>query len=176
MKRVVFVCLVFFLSFKIDALSQKIGFVDLDKILAQSIEGKKISTRLDQEAEVRQKELKNFENLVKNDIEGFEKKRMILTPEALQQEQRRIQSDMAKSRQMTQHYVNDMKVQEEKSLFPLVEKVKTVIDEIAKKEAYSLVLEKKAVFLLYSQTQYDLTDRVIEILNERFPHSLKVQQ
>lgn len=148
------------------AFAENIGFIDLDKILMQSKEGKKIKTQFDKEAKVKQEEIKKLEDAIKKKIETFNQKKFALKPEGQKQEEENIQMEILRGREITQKYMQDMQLREKELLSPLVERVRKIIENISEKEGYSFVFEKQSSFIIYSKPQYDLTDRVIKIINE----------
>lgn len=146
--------------------AESIGFIDLDKILMQSKEGKKIKAQFDQEVKVKQEEIKKMEDAVKKKMETFNQKKFALKPEGQKQEEENIQMEIMRGRELMQKYMQEMQVREKELLSPLVERVRKIIENISEKEGYSFVFEKQASFVIYAQNKYDLTDRVIKLINE----------
>ena len=49
---------------------------------------------------------------------------------------------------------------------PLIKKIRDIIEEIGKEKGYSVILEKNYSSVLYGSPENDLTDQVIQELNE----------
>lgn len=52
-------------------------------------------------------------------------------------------------------------------LAPLTQEIETLLQQIGESEGYSLILEKRLV-TLYVAPKYDLTDRVVKLLNDKY--------
>ncbi len=58
-----------------------------------------------------------------------------------------------------------MKMNEEMSA-PLIKKIKKVIQDVASKEGYDMVLDRASGAVLYWKSDYDITSQVLTILNQ----------
>lgn len=155
------------LLFFFPVLAEKIAYVDLDRILASSEEGKKAKTHFDNEVKAKEDELKKLEGALKKKADEFEKKKTVLNPEGQKQEEKNLQMEFMGLQQLRQKYFEEMKERERELLSPLVEKVRKIIEKTAVTEKYSFVFEKKASFIIYADEKLDLTDLVVKKLNEK---------
>jgi len=58
---------------------------------------------------------------------------------------------------------------EQKLKTPILEKVKAVVDEVAKSADVDLVYEAATAPILFAKEEKDLTDEVIKTYNKKFP-------
>jgi len=58
---------------------------------------------------------------------------------------------------------------EQKLKTPILEKVKAVVDEVAKSADVDLVYEAATAPILFAKEEKDLTDDVIKTYNKKFP-------
>ncbi|MBI2609161.1 MAG: OmpH family outer membrane protein [Deltaproteobacteria bacterium] len=149
------------------AAAQKIGFIDLDRILSESSQGKNAKAQFDKLAKPKQEEIQKRQESVKKKIEEFQKKKFALTEEGQKQEEQKLQMEVMEVQQVSQAWFQEMQKKEQELLQPLVEKVRSLIQEIAKAEKYKLVVDKKAPFLLYSDDSDQLTEKVLKRLNKK---------
>ena len=67
-------------------------------------------------------------------------------------------------------------IEKQKELLePIIEEVKALIEEIGESESYSLILDQRLTVgaysipvALYVSSKYDLTDRIIKKLNDKY--------
>ena len=67
---------------------------------------------------------------------------------------RKYQEAVAKSQMEIQKHERDLTQ-------PIITKLRKIIEDIAKKDSYTMVLEKSEQIVLFSEKTIDLTDRVI---------------
>ena len=94
--------------------------------------------------------------------EDFEKKSMVLSDELKMQKQGELQQEMMKYRELVGKSQMEIQKRERELTMPIVEKLHSIIEDIAKKDGYSFVLEKNEQSVLYADKQMDLTDRVLK--------------
>lgn len=168
----IFIFALFFLPTSVYA-EIKIGFFDLDKVLAESSWGKDVRTQLKAEEEklktqitAKQEEFRKLQEDFKNKQallgEGARKQRI----DELQQKQREGQQLLVKSQQQMQNLG-------EKLMEPLIEKVFDVVKELAKKEKLDLVFEARRGGLVYGDDKYDLTSKIIQMVDKERPGTKK---
>jgi outer membrane protein len=71
--------------------------------------------------------------------------------------------------QKTTTFQKDIQDLEQKLKTPILEKVKQVVDEVAKSAEVDLVYEAATAPILYAKEEKDLTDEVVKSFNKKFP-------
>jgi len=145
---------------------QKIAVVDMQKAIQASDAGKKAKVELEQEFNKKKKELQTEEASIKKMQEDFQKKQDALNANAKQKKQAELQERFMKYQELLQKSQTDIQKREQEMSEPIIAKIRTVIQDIAKKKSYSLVLEKNQNVVLFSQDQDDLTSDVIGKIND----------
>lgn len=139
----------------------KIGFVDVRKAVESTKAGKKVKTELESEFKKREKNLKKQADDIKKMTEDFEKKSAVLSEDARNKKQQQIQEEMLSYNQEVGKNTSDIRKKEQDLMKPIFEKMQTVINDIAKKENYTLILQSRDN-VLYAQKEIDLTDKVVK--------------
>jgi outer membrane protein len=143
----------------------KIGFIDIQRIIAESQAGKKAKDRFQAqlkkaEADV-QKERQDLERL-KNDLD---KKGPLLKEE----ERRSLEADFQKRSVNLQRtmgdYQQDLQRKNNEMMAEILKELEQVVTEVGKAEKFTLILERSQI--LYSDQAIDITSRVIEVYNSR---------
>lgn len=82
-----------------------------------------------------------------------------------------LQADIRIKRQELQRELEigqeSLLAKREELLAPLTEEIETLLQQIGEGEGYSLILEKRLV-TLYVDPKYDLTERVVKLLNDAY--------
>lgn len=170
MKRLIGLVLIMFLASAGLALASetKIGFVDLQKALNLSVAGKaakeKISTKVKEYetlVESRQNELKKLK-------EELEKKALLLSETARSDKERDYQQRLKDFQRFTKDIQEELQQQDADHTRRILEELFQVIQEVAKKESYTLVLEKTESSILFADDKIDLTAKIIEAYDAGF--------
>jgi len=145
--------------------SVKIGYVDVQRVLAESKRGqeakKKIEARgaeLNQEFQRRQREVQSLK-------EDLERKGTLLNEEARKEKEREYQRKVKELERFVRDSREELRQMEREMTAKILKEVEKVIEELGKKEGYTLILEKQRSFILYAPEEIDLTEKVIKALD-----------
>lgn len=139
----------------------KIGYVDMQKAIQSTDAGKKAKTELEGEFEKKKKDLQKKEADLKKMGEDLEKKKSVLSEEALGKKQAEFQEEMLKYRDNLGKSQLEIQKKERDLTAPILEKMKKVIEKVAKDKGYNMILENSAM-VLYADKGSDLTDDVVK--------------
>jgi outer membrane protein len=169
MKRLVLFALIVLGLIATPALAKdvKVGFVDLQKALNLSESGKaakeKIKVKVqgyDAEVKVKQAELKKLK-------EDLEKQAMLLSEEARGAKEREYQQKVKDYQRFTKDIQEELQQADADFTRKILEELFKVVQEIGKKEGYTVILEKTESAMLYGAEEVDLTDKVIEAFDKK---------
>ena len=143
----------------------KIGYIDIQKVIAESQAGKRARDRF--QAQVKKAEadiVKERQELdrLKSDLD---KKGPLLKDE----ERRNLESDLQKrsvnlQRSMSD-YQQDLQAKNNEMMADLLKELEKIVNEVGKAEKFTLILERSQI--LYSDQGIDITGKVIETYNSR---------
>ncbi len=150
----------------------KIAYVNLNKAINLSNEGKRSKTFLEVQAQETRKDIQNKEKELK-EKEASLKNLMMLTQEARDQKELEISQLKHDLRTMVTKAQKDFRADEARHTGKIFEEIKIIINNIAAAEEYDLVLEYSLrQTLLYSTYKIeDITDAVIKAYNQQ--HTIK---
>jgi len=143
----------------------KIGYVDIQRVIAESSAGKRAKERFQAqikkaEADV-QKERIDLDRL-KSDLE---KKGALLKEE----ERRSMEADFQKRSVNLQRsmgdYQQDLRQKEGEMMTEILKELEQVVSDVGKAEKFTIILERSQI--LYSDQATDITNKVIESYNSR---------
>lgn len=146
----------------------KIGIANLQKALNESDAGNRAKESLKEEAKKLEDTLNAKQEDLKKLKDEIDKKAGVWNKETAEKKEREFRE---KSQEFQQQFVNynDMlnKKKQEKEA-QIIEELRDIVEEIAKKKGYSFIFEKSVGGVLYSPSSVDITDDVIKEHNKRF--------
>lgn len=140
----------------------KIGYVDMQKAIQEVTAGKKAKKELEDEFNKKKKELEKKEADIKKMGEDFEKRSMAMNEEARMKKQGEIQNEMRKYQETAAKAQMEIQKRERDLTQPIVTKLRSILEEIAKKENFTVILEKSENAVMYAKKDIDLTERLIK--------------
>lgn len=140
----------------------KIGYVDMQKAIQSTKAGQKAKKNLEAEFEKRKKTLQSKEANLKKQGEELEKKAMVLSEDVRSKKQKEFQQNMMEFQQTVQKNQHEIQQEERKLTEPILKKLQAVIEDMAKKESYTVILEKRENGVLWAQKDLDITDQVVK--------------
>jgi outer membrane protein len=140
----------------------KIGYIDMQKAIQETTSGKTAKKDLEKEFNSKKAELQKKESDLKKMSEDLEKKSAALSDEARTKKQQELQAEMMKFQREVQESQGKIQKKEHDLTAPILEKIQGAIDKVAKKDGYTMVLEKNEQSVLWASKEVDLTDAVVK--------------
>jgi outer membrane protein len=140
----------------------KIGYIDMQKAIQETAAGKKAKKELETEFNKKKKDLEKREADIKKKHADFEKRSMAMNEDARNKLQQEIRTEMGKYQETAAKAQMEIQKRERDLTQPIVNKLRSIIDDIAKKEGYTVILEKAENSVMWAQKDIDLTDKVIK--------------
>ncbi len=155
------------LSFSATAADVKIGYVDMQKAIQETAAGKKAKKELEDEFNKKKKDLEKKEADIKKMHEDFEKRSMAMNEDARMKKQAEIRTEMGKYQETAGKAQMEIQKRERDLTAPIVTKLRTILDDIAKKEDSAMIFEKSENSVMWAKPEYDLTERVIKAYDSK---------
>jgi outer membrane protein len=138
----------------------KVGWIDLQRTLTETKVGKAAKTRLESDKEAKQKQVNDLKDKLKKKAEEFEKQRVLLKGEAIAQRERELQEEYASLQQKFLAHQQELAKQEATLTQDIFQKAKSIIDSIAKRDGYTMIIEKNEGAVLWADEALDITAEV----------------
>lgn len=139
----------------------KIGVVDVQKAVMAIPAGKAAKTQLEKEAKKMQADLDGQQERLKKMKDELERQAALLQEAVKRQKMREYQQLLMTLQEAFIKNQQDLKEKEVKLLKPILSKLETAIEKVAKADGYHLVLEKGEARVLYNDPAMDITDQVV---------------
>lgn len=143
----------------------KIGYVDIQRVIAESQAGKRAKERF-------QAQVKKAESDVQRERQDLERMRSDLDkkgPLLKDEERRNLEADFQKRSVNLQRtmgdYQQDLRQKESEMMADILKELEGVVSDLGKSEKFTIILERSQI--LYSDQAADITSKVIEAYNNR---------
>ena len=147
----------------------KIGYVNSNQIMAEFEPVRDIQIELEKEQRKLEIEFNRILENIDSLRQGYERQRLLMSDE---RRQNREQEIMNLERTAQEFQMNkfgpegDITRMQNKKLQPVLEKVQSAIDIIAKERGFDYILDAMTGSILYALPQYDLTEDVLKELKK----------
>lgn len=148
------------------AQDSKIGYINTQRVIAESAPAKAAGSKLEQEFSKRQKELSDLQMSLKSLSEKFERDAPTLTESQRSARQKEFAEQNRDFQRRQRELQEDLNSRRNEELLQVLEKAKRAVKSVAESEKYDLILANEgSEIVAYSNNKLDITDKVIKILN-----------
>lgn len=148
------------------AQTQKIAFVDSVRAASNSRDGKAAQEKLQALSDKKRDEFKPKEERFKKLQEEFETQRFVLSQEALQERELELLKTKRNLERDLEEAQEEFEIEQRRLMQPILKQIYDVVGKVAKDQGYDMVLERTTPFVLFYADSLDITEKVIERLNE----------
>ena len=156
-----FFFLIFFSSY---ANEQKIVYLNVDKIMQQSIAGKSIKKQLENLYNKNLEKFKKNDEILKNKEKKLIAQKNILSQEDFQKELTSLRKEIInfqKEQVKARDNINKLRIG---ATNKLISKLSPILQEYAKNNSVSLILQKKNIVM--GKKEIEITDEILELTNK----------
>jgi len=148
---------------KVMAEEVKIGYVDMQRALNETEDGRKAKAQLKKVFDQKQKELDEQQEELKKAIEDLDKKRTLLPADKVHEKETELQSRMQKVQQTYLRHQQDLSAKEQEATAKIFERMNRIISKIAAAENFSMIFDRGGV--VFAKPHLDLTNELIRRYN-----------
>ncbi len=167
MKKVFLVA--FILSFGVfsaQGADLKIGYMDLNKAAMESNTGEKVDKILQDMYDNKSSILLEKEKELKNLDEELKKQSSVLTPKSIKSKKEQLAKLYKNYQRMIKDFNEEILKKQEELGQEIRKDLIEIINKIGEEEGYTIIFERGASGILYSQKEFDITEKVITRYNE----------
>jgi outer membrane protein len=143
----------------------RIGVVDLDQAVGATTEGKAARDELERKKREAELELQPMSEQYQKLADEYQKKRVVLSPDKLREMELDITELQSRIELKQQELQQRLRVDFERLVGPLREKLVKVVNDIGREEGFSLILMRNMPGIMYTREALDITDLVIKKFN-----------
>tara|TARA_B100001057_G_scaffold203342_1_gene204041 strand:+ start:2235 stop:2756 length:522 start_codon:yes stop_codon:yes gene_type:complete len=166
MLKKLFIINFFFLIFTLSyADEQKIVYLNIEKIMQNSIAGKSIKKQLENLYNKDLEKFKKNDETLKNKEKKLITQKNILSQEDFQKELTNLRSEIInfqKEQVRARENINKLRIE---ATSKLISKLSPILQEYAKKNSISLILQKKNIIM--GKKEIEITEEILSIANNK---------
>jgi outer membrane protein len=149
-----------------EAQTLKIGYINSQEILASAPGAQAAGEQFDQEMANYQSEIEALEEELNGMQQRLQQQQLTLSPEAKANREQQLQAKVAEYQQRTQQLQELANQRRAELIQPVMDNITAVIETIREEGAYSLILDVAAGSIISADPALDLTQMVIQRLQE----------
>lgn len=151
----------------------KIGHANLQRALNESDAGAKARDLLEEAAKKLEDELNVEQEALKKMKDEMDKMSDIWNKETKDAKENEFKTRSQEFQNKYLKYRDDLDNKRQERENAIIEDLRVIVDELAKKKGYSYVLERSLGGILYAPPADDLTDDIIKTYNRRYAEKIK---
>jgi outer membrane protein len=144
----------------------RVGFVDIQRVLARSSAGVAAREQLEKEKAAMQRQVDAQRGEIEKLRDELEKKGQLLSVDARREKQEQLERKVRDARRLVDDLQGTLQKKEEALLAKVLQDVSGLIQKVSKDRGYGLVLERQRSSILYATPESDLTDDVLRAYDD----------
>ncbi len=144
----------------------RIGFVDIQRILARSSAGLAAREQIEREKGTMEKDVNGKRVELEKLREELDKKGLLLSPEARKEKQETLERKVRDLSRLVDDYQKELEKKEQGLLQKVLQDLSGVIERYGKQRGYVVIVEKRRAGIIYGAAEADLTDEIIKAYDQ----------
>lgn len=141
----------------------KIGVVFVERILKESAPAKRAQQKLEKEFQARDQEIQKLTRQGKDLQTTLEKESVTMTESDRRNRENELARISRDLQRLQREFREDFNVRRNEEFQAIIERANKVVQEIAEKEKYDLILQDAVV---YRSPRVDITEKVLKVLDK----------
>ncbi len=171
MKKKIIIFLIFFLNAIPSHSNEKIVYLNIEKIMQESIAGKSIITQLKKKRETSISQFKKKEKDIFEKEKKLISQKNILSKEEFENKIKDLRKDISDYQKNRGKILNDIAKKRVKASTNLIKKLTPILEEYSKQKSISLIVQKKHIVM--GKKEDDITKDILDLVNQRIK-SIKI--
>lgn len=150
----------------------KMGYIDVQRVLADAQEAKAAKAALQKRQERIQQDLDAEQAALRKEAEALEAQKKVLDRDVHERQTKDLQARMLDLMKKLERLRSAQASTEHEAIRAIVDKIQKVVATIAARDGYAFVFQKDEAGLLFALPQYDLTAEVVRTCDATPPAPL----
>jgi outer membrane protein len=151
---------------QVPSAGQRIGYIDLARVLARSAAGVAAREQLEREKATMQKEMDVKRVELDKLRDELEKKGSLMTADARRDREEAMERKRRDATRLADDFQRELGRKEQVLAQKVLQDITGVIERVGKQKGYYLVLERRGAGVLFSLPEADLTDDIIKAYDQ----------
>ena len=149
------------------AFAEPMVFVDMQRLIDESIVGKAAKNDVEAEARKRQSELLGQQRELEKAQAELTKQRGVLSPTAFEERVESLKKRQRDFERTAQDFQEELSRKSQAAVGKIVKEIQAVVEEFSVSHGFGLVLERDVRSVLYVRPEFDISEQIVVILNEK---------
>lgn len=146
---------------------QPIYVVDMQRVINESIVGKAARTNIEAEVKKREGSLVKMQNDLKAMQAELEKQGSLLSADAIKSKQDAFRKKQAEFQKSFEENREELAKKNNEEIGKIVKQIDGIIKGLAAEKGYKMIVEKDQRFVVYVDSEFDLTEQVTSALDKK---------
>jgi len=146
----------------------KIGLIDLQKVIATSSAGKASQAEINKQGKAMEAKFNKAKEELEEMKKRIEREALVISKEAREEKEREFRIKVNDLRELENKLKLDINNLNRRLVRQLQDEVFDIVEEIGKKDEYTLIVEKNEGGVVYAPADIDITDKLIQLYNTRY--------
>ena len=169
-KKIIYILLFFVISLSSYS-SEKIVYLDVEKIMQESIAGKNIIAKIKKKRETTISKLKTKEKEIVEKEKKLISQKNVLSEEEFKKKIQDLRSDISKYQKERNNASNDIARTRIKASTNLIKKLTPILETYSKENSIRIIIQKKHIVM--GSKEDDITKEILNLVNQKIK-SIKV--
>lgn len=169
-KKIIYILLFFVISLPSYS-SEKIVYLDVEKIMQESVAGKNIIAKIKKKRETSISKLKAKEKEIVEKEKKLISQKNVLSEEEFKKKIQDLRSDISKYQKERNNASNDIARTRIKASTNLIKKLTPILETYSKENSIRIIIQKKHIVM--GSKEDDITKEILNIVNQKIK-SIKV--
>jgi len=164
MKKIIFIFIFFLFTSHVYS-NEKIVYLDVEKIMQESIAGKAVSAKIKKKRET---SISKFQKKEKEIIEKEKKlisQKNVLSEEEFKKKIQDLRADIANYQKDRNKAANDITQSRIKASTALIKKLTPILETYSKENSIKIIVQKKHIVM--GSNEYDITKDILNLVNQK---------
>lgn len=144
----------------------RIGYVDVQRVLARSASGAAAREDLERDKASKQKEIDARRTEAEKLREELEKKGALLSQESRREKQDTLERKVRDLRRMADDFQKELEKKEQGLLQAALQEITGITERFGKQRGYLIIVERRGAGVVYVSPEADVTDEIIKAYDQ----------
>jgi outer membrane protein len=144
----------------------RIGYVDVQRVLARSAAGVAAREQLERDKASKQKEFEGRRAEVEKLREELEKRGALLSQETRRERQDALDRKVRDLRRLADDFQRELEKKEQGLIQQTLQEIGGIIERIGKQRGYLIIFERRGAGIIYGAPEVDMTEEIIKAYDQ----------
>ena len=164
-KKIFFLTVIIFLSINNLKAEDKVAYLDIDFILANTIAGKLLLENLKKQEEIKINKFKIDDEKFRNNEKKILAKKNLVSVEEIKKEMNELQIEYQKYNNDKKKEIDSLKKKRNTNMINFINSINPIIEKYMTDNSIYILMDKKNIFI--AKNDYDITQKLIKLINNQ---------